>query len=64
MLSQSFINDLWNKSSGSETTWTNEGGGSFSDGMGIKFREGKQISKRPVIRIAPKTFTGDKKYEK
>lgn len=31
MLSQSFIDDLWNKS-GSNTTWTNLGDGSFSDG--------------------------------
>lgn len=33
MLSQSFLDDLWNKSSNG-TKWTNQGDGSFSDGNG------------------------------
>lgn len=32
-LSQSFIDELWNKS-GNNTTWTNDGNGNFSDGNG------------------------------
>jgi len=31
MLSQSFIDDLWNKSSGSETLWSNQGDGGFKN---------------------------------
>ncbi|KAB1230975.1 RHS repeat-associated core domain-containing protein [Chryseobacterium viscerum] len=33
-LSQSFMDDLMNKSKGIRTTWTNDGNGNFSDGKG------------------------------
>lgn len=41
MLSQSFIDDLWNKS-GNNTTWTNNGDGSFSDGNGNSVSDSNQ----------------------
>lgn len=38
MLSQSFLDDLFNKS-GNNTTWTNDGSGNFSDGKGNSVSE-------------------------
>ncbi|WP_434398242.1 hypothetical protein [Sphingobacterium spiritivorum] len=51
MLSQSFLDDIWNKSQ-NESTWTNQGDGSFSDGQGqtvqdpqtpFDLKKGKQV---------------------
>jgi len=56
MLSQSFLDDIWSKSSQNGTTWTSNGDASFSDGNGNTVAEQQQD---PV-----KTKIGDKVYER
>ncbi|MCL9768863.1 RHS repeat-associated core domain-containing protein [Flavobacterium sp. HXWNR69] len=44
MLSQSFIDEMWNKSGDGETKWTNNGNGSFSNSNGESISSGEHDS--------------------
>ncbi|UIR55479.1 hypothetical protein LZQ00_14550 [Sphingobacterium sp. SRCM116780] len=59
MLSQSFIDNLLNTSNDGQTTWTNQGDGSFSDGNGNSVEE-----QDPPNRKSVKIRTGEQVYNR
>lgn len=54
-LSQSFLDDLWNKSV-NNTTWTNDGNGNFSDGRGHVISE-ENAKKNPFYGMPETNFS-------